>query len=296
MIKLISIDIDGCLNSVDDKGKRIDIDTHGFKFDEITLKGFDKIKKTIKKGKKILHILNTGRSMIRAKNIAKLLGIKYIIYEHGVGIYDVKKDIAVGFFDYAEKNDFTMKNEVLEAKELLFDVIQLRNHFKAKRPTIEKELLKKIQKYLGDSIGFPNQEVQCLIDCPTSIRKAGNKYLEIFHRIIRKHLTKNAKKLMRQGKLTVCEGPFGTNMTLILSKATGLKIFMEMKKIKKENTAAIGDEIADIKVMENVAIPCCPKNADTKLKSYVKKRKGIISKKRFSEGTIEILQRLYKRK
>ncbi len=254
MYKLIAIDLDGTmLNS----------------FGDITKKTKEIIKEKISQGIDI--VLASGRTIDSIKNIAEEIGgIRYIIAGNGAIIYDIKEDKVIyekciskmktlNIIKTCEENSITYSvytDKTIVAKALKYNVLYYN------KENIKKEESKKTSITIVENIyeyikEMQNEQVMKITICDedrTVFNSVLNKLNEISDVEVL-DVAHMSRKIIKNGTEEVKIEYYYTEISEEnVDKWNALEFLIKNLNVNKEETIAIGDNVNDKKMIENVGI------------------------------------------
>ena len=253
MYKLIAIDLDGTL-----------LNSYG----EITRENKQAIKYAIDNGIEV--VLASGRDPGTMKKISLELGINnYLIAGNGASVYDIKLDKNI-YKSFIEKekalqiiklckensiffNIYTNKGIITESLNYNVKVFNNENNYKPNNKRTNIEVTTDIYKYINDN----ELEILKIIICDNS--------KIIFNNIIDKlkkirdvevlDVSHMSKKFIKRGTEEVQVEYFYTEVTnKNTNKWDAITFLINELDIKKDEVICIGDNINDLKMIENYGL------------------------------------------
>ena len=260
MYKLIAIDLDGTL-----------LNSYG----EITRENKQAIKYAIDNGIEV--VLASGRDPGTMKKISLELGINnYLIAGNGASVYDIKLDKNI-YKSFIEKekalqiiklckensiffNIYTNKGIITESLNYNVKVFNNENNYKPNNKRTNIEVTTDIYKYINDN----ELEILKIIICDNS--------KIIFNNIIDKlkkirdvevlDVSHMSKKFIKRGTEEVQVEYFYTEVTnKNTNKWDAITFLINELDIKKDEVICIGDNINDLKMIENSGLGIVMKNS-----------------------------------
>ena len=250
MYKLIAIDLDGTL-----------LNSYG----EITRENKQAIKYAIDNGIEV--VLASGRDPGTMKKISLELGINnYLIAGNGASVYDIKldkniyksfieKEKALQIIKFCKENSiffniYTNKGIITESLNYNVKVFNNENNYKPNNKRTNIEVTTEIYKYINDN----ELEILKIIICDNS--------KIIFNNIIDKlkkirdvevlDVSHMSKKFIKRGTEEVQVEYFYTEVTnKNTNKWDAITFLINELDIKKDEVICIGDNINDLKMIEN---------------------------------------------
>ena len=238
MVKAIFIDIDGTLR---DSNRNL------------TEKTIETIKRVSEKG--ILVILCSGRPRKYTEEISrKCFASKYIITSNGGNIYDYKQNTIL-YVNKMDKEAIIKLYEIANPEDVRFimNVGEGRVVNKVKHPDQEKKLEEDIKEFV-----YKNDIVQCTIADSNfdKIKKLVPKIEKVKNVEIKNRHKSLLDEKFKDDKTIYCDvANIGSN------KGNAVKKLLEILNIKKEETIAIGDDINDLSMFEQVGYKVAVDNA-----------------------------------
>ena len=238
MIKAIFIDIDGTLRDSNRNLSKRTIDT---------------IKRISNKG--ILVILCSGRPRKYTEQISReCFASRYIITSSGGNIYDYEQN-KVLYANEMNKEAIIKLYEITNSEDVRFimNVGEGRVVNKVKNADQEKKLEEDIREFV-----YKNNVVQCTI-ADSDFDKIKNLIPKIEE--VENVEIKNRHKSLLDTKFKDDKTIFCDIANIDSNKGNAVKKLLEILNIKKEETIAIGDDINDLSMFEQVGYKVAMKNA-----------------------------------
>ena len=238
MVKAIFIDIDGTLR---DSNRNLSVKTK------------ETIKSVSEKG--ILVILCSGRPRKYTEQISReCFASKYIITSSGGNIYDYKQD-KILYVNEMNKEAIIKLYEIANPEDARFimNVGEGRVVNKVKHPDQEKQLEEDIREFV-----YKNDVVQCTI-ADSNFDKIKNLIPKIEK--VENVEIKNRHKSLLDTKFKDDKTIFCDIANIDSNKGNAVKKLLEILNIKKEETIAIGDDINDLSMFEQVGYKVAVDNA-----------------------------------
>lgn len=260
MYRLIAIDIDGTL-----------LNSYG----EITEKNKEAIKYALNKGIEV--VLASGRDPKTMEKISGELGIEnYLIAGNGASVYDIRKEKniyenflevekALEIIKICKENSiflsvYTTEGIITEGLKYNIKVFNNENSNKPNRKRTNIEIVKDIYKYVSEN--KPN--ILKIIICDES--------KIIFNNIIEKmkkvkdvevlDVEHMSKKIIRIGTEEHGVEYFYTEVTnKDANKWSAIQFLIEKLKIKEKEVICIGDNMNDLKMIQNAGLGVVMKNS-----------------------------------
>ena len=260
MYKLIAIDLDGTL-----------LNSYG----EITSKNKEAIKYALDKGVEV--VLASGRDPKTMERISNELGIEnYLIAGNGASVFDIKQEKniyenfleiekALEIIEICKENSiflsvYTTEGIITEGLKYNIKVFNNENNSRPNRKRTNIEIVKDIYEYV--EINSPN--ILKIIICDES--------KIIFNNIIEKmknvrdvevlDVEHMSKKIIKIGTEEYGVEYFYTEVTnRDADKWSAIEFLLEKLKINKEDVICIGDNMNDIKMIENAGLGVVMKNS-----------------------------------
>ena len=260
MYKLIAIDLDGTL-----------LNSYG----EITSKNKEAIKYALNKGVEV--VLASGRDPKTMERISNELGIEnYLIAGNGASVFDIKQEKniyenfleiekALEIIEICKENSiflsvYTTEGIITEGLKYNIKVFNNENNSRPNRKRTNIEIVKDIYEYV--EINSPN--ILKIIICDES--------KIIFNNIIEKmknvrdvevlDVEHMSKKIIKIGTEEYGVEYFYTEVTnRDADKWSAIEFLLEKLKINKEDVICIGDNMNDIKMIENAGLGVVMKNS-----------------------------------
>ena len=238
MVKAIFIDIDGTLR---DSNRNLSENT------------IETIKRVSEKG--ILVILCSGRPRKYTEEISrKCFASKYIITSNGGNIYDYEQN-KILYVNKMDKEAIIKLYEIANPEDIRFimNVGEGRVVNKVKHPDQEKKLEEDIKEF-----AYKNDIVQCTIADSNfdKIKKLVPKIEKVKNVEIKNRHKSLLDEKFKDDKTIYCDvANIGSN------KGNAVKKLLEILNIKKEETIAIGDDINDLSMFEQVGYKVAVDNA-----------------------------------
>ena len=238
MIKAIFIDIDGTLRDSNRNLSKRTIDT---------------IKRISNKG--ILVILCSGRPRKYTEQISReCFASRYIITSSGGNIYDYEQN-KVLYANEMNKEAIIKLYEITNSEDVRFimNVGEGRVVNKVKNADQEKKLEEDIREFV-----YKNNVVQCTI-ADSDFDKIKNLIPKIEE--VENVEIKNRHKSLLDTKFNDDKTVFCDVANIDCNKGNAVKKLLEILNIKKEETIAIGDDINDLSMFEQVGYRVAMNNA-----------------------------------
>ena len=238
MIKAIFVDIDGTLR---DSNRNLSVKT------------IETIKRVSEKG--ILVILCSGRPRKYTEQISReCFASKYIITSSGGNIYDYEQD-KILYVNEMNKEAIIKLYEIANPEDVRFimNVGEGRVVNKVKHPDQEKQLEEEIRQFV-----YKNDVVQCTI-ADSNFDKIKNLIPKIEK--VENVEIKNRHKSLLDTKFNDDKTIFCDIANIDSNKGNAVKKLLEILNIKKEETIAIGDDINDLSMFEQVGYKVAVDNA-----------------------------------
>ena len=260
MYRLIAIDLDGTL-----------LNSYG----EITKKNKDAIEYALEKGTEV--VLASGRDPKTMERISNELGIEnYLIAGNGASVFDIKQEKniyenfleiekALEIIEICKENSiflsvYTTEGIITEGLKYNIKVFNNENNSRPNRKRTNIEIVKDIYEYV--EINSPN--ILKIIICDES--------KIIFNNIIEKmknvrdvevlDVEHMSKKIIKIGTEEYGVEYFYTEVTnRDADKWSAIEFLLEKLKINKEDVICIGDNMNDIKMIENAGLGVVMKNS-----------------------------------
>lgn len=260
MYKLIAIDLDGTL-----------LNSYG----EITNKNKEAIKYALNKGIEV--VLASGRDPKTMEKISNELGIKnYLIAGNGASVYDIKneKNIYENFLEVEKALEiikickensiffsvYTTEGIITEGLKYNIKVFNNENSNKPNRKRTNIEIVKDIYDYVYEN----KPDILKIIICDES--------QIIFNNIIEKmkkvrevevlDVEHMSKKIIRIGTEEYPVEYFYTEVTnKDANKWSAIQFLIEKLEIKERETICIGDNMNDLKMIQNAGLGIVMKNS-----------------------------------
>lgn len=260
MYKLIAIDLDGTL-----------LNSYG----EITSKNKEAIKYALDKGVEV--VLASGRDPKTMERISNELGIEnYLIAGNGASVFDIKQEKniyenfleiekALEIIEICKENSiflsvYTTEGIITEGLKYNIKVFNNENNSRPNRKRTNIEIVKDIYEYV--EINSPN--ILKIIICDES--------KIIFNNIIEKmknvrdvevlDVEHMSKKIIKIGTEEYGVEYFYTEVTnRDADKWSAIEFLLEKLKINKEDVICIGDNMNDLKMIENAGLGVVMKNS-----------------------------------
>ena len=238
MIKAIFVDIDGTLR---DSNRNLSVKT------------IETIKRVSEKG--ILVILCSGRPRKYTEQISReCFASKYIITSSGGNIYDYEQD-KILYVNEMNKEAIIKLYEIANSEDVRFimNVGEGRVVNKVKHLDQEKQLKEDIREFV-----YKNDVVQCTI-ADSNFDKIKNLIPKIEK--VENVEIKNRHKSLLDTKFKDDKTIFCDIANIDSNKGNAVKKLLEILNIKKEETIAIGDDINDLSMFEQVGYKVAVDNA-----------------------------------
>ena len=238
MIKAIFVDIDGTLR---DSNRNL------------SAKTIETIKRVSEKG--ILVILCSGRPRKYTEQISReCFASKYIITSSGGNIYDYEQD-KILYVNEMNKEAIIKLYEIANPEDVRFimNVGEGRVVNKVKHPDQEKQLEEDIREFV-----YKNDVVQCTI-ADSNFDKIKNLIPKIEK--VENVEIKNRHKSLLDAKFNDDKTIFCDIANIDSNKGNAVKKLLEILNIKKEETIAIGDDMNDLSMFEQVEYKVAVDNA-----------------------------------
>ena len=290
MYKLIAIDLDGTL-----------LNSYGV----VTDRTKDAIKKCVEKGVEI--VLASGRPNDSIEAIAKEIGAKhYFIAGNGALVYDMKKQKII-YEKYMTKEKVLEIIKICEENSISYNVYT------------DKEILATALKY--NVLYYHKENLKKEESKKTHINIVGNMYTyvkemkekkflkiticdennSIFNSIIRKvrqiegvevlDVSHMSRKMIRQGTEEIPIEYYYTEISLQeVDKYNALQFLQKELDIKNEETMAIGDNMNDKKMIENVGMGIAMKQSCPQVLDVAK----YITDGNNEDGVVKALEKFFK--
>ena len=238
MIKAIFIDIDGTLR---DSNRNLSENT------------IETIKRVSEKG--ILVILCSGRPRKYTEEISrKCFASKYIITSNGGNIYDYEQN-KILYVNKMDKEAIIKLYEIANPEDIRFimNVGEGRVVNKVKHPDQEKKLEEDIKEF-----AYKNDIVQCTIADSNfdKIKKLVPKIEAVENVEIKNRHKSLLDENFKDDKTIYCDVA-----NIDSNKGNAVKKLLEILNIKKEETIAIGDDMNDLSMFEQVGYKVAVDNA-----------------------------------
>lgn len=238
MIKAIFIDIDGTLR---DSNRNLSART------------IETIRKVTEKG--ILVILCSGRPRKYTEEISReCFASKYIITSSGGNIYDYEQN-KILYVNKMDKEALIKLYKIANPEDVRFimNVGEGRVVNKVKHPNQEKQLEEDIREFV-----YKNDVVQCTI-ADSNFDKIKNLIPKIEK--VENVEIKNRHKSLLDAKFKDDKTIFCDVANINSNKGNAVKKLLEILNIKKEETIAIGDDMNDLSMFEQVGYKVAVDNA-----------------------------------
>ena len=238
MVKAIFIDIDGTLR---DSNRNLSENT------------IETIKRVSEKG--ILVILCSGRPRKYTEEISrKCFASKYIITSSGGNIYDYEQN-KILYVNKMDKEAIIKLYEIANPEDIRFimNVGEGRVVNKVKHPDQENKLEEDIKEF-----AYKNDIVQCTIADSNfdKIKKLVPKIEAVENVEIKNRHKSLLDEKFKDDKTIYCDVA-----NIDSNKGNAVKKLLEILNIKKEETIAIGDDINDLSMFEQVGYKVAVDNA-----------------------------------
>ena len=238
MVKAIFIDIDGTLR---DSNRNL------------SAKTIETIRKVTEKG--ILVILCSGRPRKYTEKISReCFASKYIITSSGGNIYDYEQN-KILYVNKMDKEALINLYEIANPEDVryIMNVGEGRVVNKVKHPDQEKKLEEDIRDFV-----YKNDIVQCTI-ADSNFDKIKNLIPKIEK--VENVEIKNRHKSLIDAKFRDDKTIFCDVANIDSNKGNAVKRLLEILNIKKEESIAIGDDINDLSMFEQVGYKVAVNNA-----------------------------------
>ena len=267
MIKAIFVDIDGTLR---DSNRNL------------SAKTIETIKRVSEKG--VLVILCSGRPRKYTEQISReCFASKYIITSSGGNIYDYEQD-KILYVNEMNKEAIIKLYEIANPEDVRFimNVGEGRVVNKVKHPDQEKQLEEDIREFV-----YKNDVVQCTI-ADSNFDKIKNLIPKIEK--VENVEIKNRHKSLLDTKFKDDKTIFCDIANIDSNKGNAVKKLLEILNIKKEETIAIGDDINDLSMFEQVGYKVAVDNAI----NIVKENADEITSSNDEDGVAVFLDKMLK--
>ena len=262
MYKLIAIDLDGTmLNS----------------YSEIGIHTKDVLNKAIQNGIEI--VIASGRTVDSIKSITdEILDKKYIIAGNGSIIYDLKQNSilyekyiskikALNIINICEENNITYSiytNKAIVANSLKHNVLYYYKENLKKKPD-KKTNIVLVSDVVNYVKSMPKDEkvIKILIsDNSKSVFSAILRKMQEIENINVLDVSHMSRKIINNGSQEISLEYFYTEITEEnVDKWYALELLIKKLNIDKKDVIAIGDNVNDIKMLENCGVGIAMKNA-----------------------------------
>ena len=288
MYKIVAIDLDGTMLTP---------------YGTVTENTKEKIKQTIDQGTDV--IIATGRPVIAyLKNLASEIGSKnYFIAGNGAMIYDIKQDKTI-YKKYLTKDKVLNIVKICEENSIFFNVYTENsiitkslqyNALYYNKENLKREENKRIHINIVENIYeyIKNMEEEDFLKITIC-----DETQAIFNSIINKMRTIKdvevldvshmSRKIIKQGTQEISIEYFYTEVSRAgVDKWYALEYLMENLQIKKEEVITIGDNINDLKMIQNAGIGIAMGESTP----ILKKEADYVTADNSSEGVAEALEK-----
>ena len=286
MYKLIAIDLDGTL-----------LNSRG----DVSIKNKKAIQKAIQKNIEV--VLTSGRTIMSVKNLANELGANnYMICGNGAITYDIQKEKII-YDRYIEKNKVLQIIKICEENSIFYTLY-------TKDVILTKKLNYDILFYNQENANKPEKKrtnIKIVQNIEEYVEKnKEEKYLKInicdydksvFENIMRKlreiedidvlDIEHMCRKTIKYDNEEIKIEYFYTEITNTnVDKWGAIENLINILGIKKEEVIAIGDNVNDIKMIQNAGFGAVMGNAAP----YIKENADFIAKDNDSDGVAQIIE------
>ncbi len=270
-------DVDGCLNTAD--GSPI-----GYSDAELTSAHRDDLAElgALVNASPVDHlVLNTGRIFEDTRYLCDAIGsdkLKYVLVEHATALWDVHDEKQIDLLDLASTHNLPEVHHAVATIEKVQELVNWYRH--------EGKALLSARLGLASPIEIEgNQQGNLTIPVPMALD--GDNLLETLKQLLEAHhLFEDVAFSYHHSRPERFIDVMGA-----ADKGLGVEMIVRLLGGDIERTAAIGNGLNDLPMLEKVGMPICPANAEVEVLEYCSAR-GTVSDHGFLVATRSWLTQL----
>lgn len=226
-------------------------------------------------------ILNTGRSWEATRFLCQAIDsekLQYVVVEHGAEVWDLTTDSPLDFDSVLTSSNTVELTQALASKSQLAELIDW----------FEREGALELAAIMGYSETITHasdKSWNLTFNVPESLD--GDTVLEELRRLIEEVPDfQNSEFVFHYSRWNRFLDVMGR-----MDKGLGMAAVSELLGIENNQTAAIGDGLNDLSMLERAAIPVCPANSEPRVIQLCGSR-GYVSNGQFIDGTFDWIGQL----
>jgi len=240
-------DADGCLNDADGSPLAFDREF----LSDRDKQGLAELGTAIDSSSLLHFVLNTGRSWQATEFLCDAIGsqkLTYALVEHGSELWDVKRKSAVSLEPLAAQSATTTAIQAVASR---FDINRLIGWFD---DVGERELCNLLD-YSGSFERQRDKQWNLTFWVPEDIDG------ERVNAALKRLLAKQAETPVSRLEFHYSQWNRYLDVMAEMDKGFGVALVLERLGIERKYSAAIGDGLNDLPMLQAVALPMCPANA-----------------------------------